>query len=217
MWQAKVIRALSGSVVVLFMEGVSVCVCARLDVSTCVAFYCTRLLITSPFPFTGWIYGRRREAVKAPHRGAVAIHMPFMVTPVPFLHQTQSGLKMHEHKHQMALIKVCQLESKPNNLRTMYISVLHFLQRRHDKKLRELVFRGLYTAAEFNVNLKELNVLYCTGNRKEIDLVEPRLIVKHFSAAACVTYKRPKVKVKAQKVIQNQWQATSQVNKSTLS
>lgn len=99
----------------------------------------------------------------------------------------------------------------------MYISVLHFLQRRHDKKLRELVFRGLYTAAESNVNLKELNVLYCGGNRKGIDTVEPPLIVKHFSAAACATYKRPKVKVKTQKVIQYQWQAASQVNKSTLS
>lgn len=30
-----------------------------------------------------------------------------------------------------------------------------------EAELKELVFQGLYTAAESNVNLKELNVLYC--------------------------------------------------------
>ena len=63
------------------------------------------------------------------------------------------GLKMLESKHQTALIKVSQLESKLNNFKTIFISVLHFLQRKHDKKLRELVYQGLYVA--------ELNVLYC--------------------------------------------------------
>lgn len=85
----------------------------------------------------------------------------------------------------MALIKVSQLESEPNNVRTMYVSVLHFLQMKHDKKLREQVLRGLYTAAESVGNLKELNVLYCTGNRKGVDTVECPLIVKDFKALFC--------------------------------
>lgn len=80
---------------------------------------------------------------------------------------------MLDRNHQLALIKVSQVESMPNNLRTIFISVLHFLQAKHDKKSRELVFQGLCTVAESNVNLKELNVLYCTGNGKGIDTVEP--------------------------------------------
>lgn len=42
---------------------------------------------------------------------------------------------MLESNYQSALIKVSQLDSKLNNLRTIFISVLHFLPRRHGKKL----------------------------------------------------------------------------------
>lgn len=136
------IRPLPGSVVVLFTEK---CVCFGMSVSVCVcvATQCTRPLITSSLQSQGGfmaaagrLWKPRSEVVRCSNTSTAIYTSPLCHScPILTSEPAIAGLKMLESKHQTALIKASKPESKLNNLRAIFISMLHFLQRKHDKRL----------------------------------------------------------------------------------
>lgn len=125
------IRPLPGSVVVLFTEK---CVCCGMSVNVWVTTQCTRPLITSSFQSqgrfmatAGRLWKPHSEVVRCPNTSTAIYTSPFCHSP-PILTSEPAivGLKLLGIKQQMALIKASKTELKLNNLRAIFISMLHF-------------------------------------------------------------------------------------------
>lgn len=119
----------------------------------CVAWQCTRPLITSSLQSQGGFMataGRLRkpcsEVVRCSNTSTAIYTSPLCHSyPILTSEPAMVGLQAPESKHQTALIKASKPELKLNNLRAIFISMLRFLQRKHDEGLSEgeLVIQAL--------------------------------------------------------------------------
>lgn len=149
------IRPLSGSVAVLFTEK-RVCVWMSESVCVCV---CGRIVHQAPhyllYAITRWDLWPPQGGCESPivRQLGARTHPQSYTSPLWSLLSYSYiivGLKMLESKHQTALIKVSQPESKLNNLRDYFYFCHIFCRgsmRRGLSWERELVFQGLYKAA----------------------------------------------------------------------